>query len=50
MHHWMKTYGWVLKVIDEQIATQFAPAVVEAAKREARENPHPSWATGGLLT
>lgn len=48
-HHWMKTYGWVVKVIDEQIAPQFAPEVVEVAKREGRENPHPTWATGGML-
>jgi len=42
-HHWIKTYGWVIKVIDEQIVPQFDPLVVEAAKRQARENPHPAW-------
>ena len=49
-HHWIKTYGWVIKVIDEQIAPQFDPIVVEEAKRRARENPHPAWCyqgTGG---
>jgi hypothetical protein len=42
-HHWIKTYSWVIKVIDEQIAPQFDSIVVEEAKRQARENPHPAW-------
>lgn len=42
-HHWMKTYAWVIKVIDDQIAPQFDPVVVETAKRQARETPHPAW-------
>ena len=42
-HHWIKTYSWVIKVIDEQIAPQFDTIVVEEAKRQARENPHPAW-------
>lgn len=46
-HHWIKTYSWVIKVIDEQIAPQFDPIVVEEAKRRARENPHPAWCYQG---
>lgn len=46
-HHWIKTYGWVIKVIDEQIVPQFDPIVVEEAKRRARENPHPAWGYQG---
>lgn len=45
-HHWVKTYGPVIKTIDNDIASQFPPEVVEAAKLKARATPHPAWATG----
>ncbi|MBO8297851.1 hypothetical protein ID004_29220 [Pseudomonas aeruginosa] len=35
-HHWVKTYGWVIKTIDNDIATQFPADLVEAAKSKAR--------------
>lgn len=45
-HHWVKTYGPVVKTIDNDIASQFPTEVVEAAKLKAKEAPHPAWATG----
>lgn len=42
-HHWVKTYGWVIKTIDNEIAPQFPPNLVEEAKCKARETPHPAW-------
>lgn len=49
VHQWMKTYGWVIKVIDNDIAPQFDEVVVQDAMRKAQENPHPAWATGAPL-
>ena len=46
-HHWVKTYGWVIKTIDNDIATQFPADLVEAAKSKARLTPHPAWAVSG---
>lgn len=43
-HHWIKTYAWVLKTIDNEIAPQFPSDLVEEAKHRARETPHPAWA------
>lgn len=48
-HQWMKTYGPVVKTIDEQIAVQFDAALVAAAKKQAAEAPHPAWALGGMI-
>ncbi len=48
-HQWIKTYGWVIKTIDEQIATQFDTLTVTNAKQRAIEAPHPAWAHGGLI-
>lgn len=46
-HHWVKTYGWVIKTIDNDIASQFGAGIVENARCKAREAPHPAWATYG---
>lgn len=46
-HHWVKTYGWVIKAIDNDIALQFPADLVEAAKIKARLTPHPVWAISG---
>lgn len=46
-HHWVKTCGWVIKVIDNDIAPQFRAETVDLAKRKAREIPHPAWANYG---
>lgn len=44
---WLKTYGPVIKTIDTEISPQFNADVVEAAKRDAKESPHPAWPRGG---
>lgn len=49
-HHWVKTYGWVIKTIDQDIALQFDVQVVENAKRQAQSTPHPAWASWGAQT
>lgn len=46
-HHWVKTYGWVIKTIDRDIAPQFEAPVVADAKHRAQETPHPVWAPWG---
>ncbi|WP_370678460.1 integrase [Comamonas sp. GB3 AK4-5] len=46
-HHWVKTYGWVIKTIDNDIATQFPADIVEAAKNKAKVTPHPAWLSAG---
>ncbi|CRP03473.1 Site-specific recombinase XerC [Pseudomonas aeruginosa] len=46
---WLKTYGPVIKVIDTEIAPSFAPELVEAAKRQAQESPHPAWPRGVVI-
>lgn len=46
-HHWVKTYGWVIKTIDQEIALQFDAQLVENAKRQAQSIPHPAWASWG---
>lgn len=46
--HWLKTYGPIIRRIDADIASQFPPEKVEAAKIKAQQNPHPTW-KGALL-
>ncbi len=48
-HQWMKTYGWVVKTIDEQIAVQFDTLVVADARKQAIDAPHPAWSHGGSM-
>jgi integrase len=40
---WLQTYGPVIKIIDNEISPDFPAEKVEAAKRRARESPHPAW-------
>lgn len=42
-HQWMKTFGPVIRTIDEQIAVQFDVAIVAEARQQARSTPHPAW-------
>lgn len=42
-HQWMKTFGPVIRTIDEQIAVQFDSAVVAEARQRAQSTPHPAW-------
>lgn len=48
-HQWMKTYGWVVKTIDEQIAVQFDAHIVADARKRAIDTPHPAWTHGALM-
>ncbi|WP_287798996.1 tyrosine-type recombinase/integrase [Acidiphilium sp.] len=41
--HWMKTYGPIVRRIDAEIAPLFPSEKVEAARRQARDRPHPAW-------
>lgn len=41
--HWLKTYGPIIRRIDADIASQFPPDKVEAAKLKAQQSPHPTW-------
>lgn len=45
---WMKTYGPIIRRIDADIASQFPADKVEAARRKAQQEPHPTW-KGPLL-
>jgi hypothetical protein len=44
--HWMKTYGPIIRRIDAEIAPLFPAEKVDAARRQAREDPHPAWKRG----
>lgn len=46
--HWLKTYGPIIRRIDSDIAPLFPSDKVDAARREAQANPHPTW-KGPLL-
>jgi hypothetical protein len=40
---WAKVYGWIVRLIDEQVTARFDPARVKAAREKARVQPHPFW-------
>lgn len=40
---WIKTYGPIIRRIDSDIASQFPATKVDAARRKALDNPHPTW-------
>lgn len=48
-HQWMKTYGWVIKTIDDQIAVQFDTLTVAEARQRAIDAPHPAWGHGAIF-
>ncbi len=41
--HWLRTYGPIIRRIDADIASQFPPEKVEAARHKAQHDPHPTW-------
>jgi len=47
--NWGKVYAHIIRVIDRQIAPQFPANKVEAAKTQAKTNPHPFWRSRELL-
>ena len=40
---WAKVYGWIVRLIDEQVTARFDPVRVKAAREQARVQPHPFW-------
>jgi hypothetical protein len=40
---WAKIYGWIVRLIDEQVTARFDPVRVKAAREKARLQPHPFW-------
>lgn len=40
---WAKIYGWIVRLIDEQVTARFDPSRVKAAREKARIQPHPFW-------
>ena len=47
-HHWMLTYGPIIRRIDTDIAPQFPEKLVAQARERAAKEPHPMW-KGPLL-
>ncbi|WP_426151249.1 hypothetical protein [Pseudomonas sp. DC3000-4b1] len=46
---WKAVYAWVIRVIDNDIAPRFNPAVVERERQRALNAPHPMWGDRALL-
>jgi hypothetical protein len=40
---WAKVYGWIVRLIDEQVTARFDTGRVKAARDRARTDPHPFW-------
>jgi hypothetical protein len=40
---WAKVYGWIVRLIDEQVTARFDGGRVKAAREKARVDPHPFW-------
>jgi len=40
---WAKVYGWIVRLIDEQVTARFDVGRVKAARDRARTDPHPFW-------
>jgi hypothetical protein len=46
---WKSVYAWVIRVIDNDIASRFDPAIVAREKQRAFDEPHPMWKDRTLL-
>lgn len=46
---WNKLFGWVVRVIDRDIAPKFDAGVVAQAKNFSRLEPHPMWRSPSVL-
>ncbi|BDR09426.1 integrase [Comamonas thiooxydans] len=46
---WNKLFGWVVRVIDRDIAPRFDASVVAQAKDFSRLEPHPMWRSPSVL-
>lgn len=42
-NRWKQVYSWVIREIDDRIAPQFNPKLVQASRERARTAPHPMW-------
>ena len=40
---WKKYFAHIIRIIDNEIATQFDPEYVKTVRAEAEANPHPAW-------
>lgn len=40
---WKKYFAHIIRIIDNEIATQFDPECVKTVRAEAEANPHPAW-------
>ncbi|KZZ37649.1 hypothetical protein A3755_27900 [Oleiphilus sp. HI0085] len=40
---WKKYFAHIIRIIDNEIATQFDPEYVQTVRAEAEANPHPAW-------
>lgn len=40
---WGKVYGWIMRMIDEQVTSKFSTVRVARTRREAHDHPHPFW-------
>lgn len=46
---WKAVYAWVIRVIDNDIAPRFDPAIVDRERQRALNSPHPMWRDRALL-
>ena len=42
---WAKYFGWIVRMIDDQVANRLDADRVSKAKARAKDNPHPFWKT-----
>lgn len=40
---WTEIYGWIVRMIDEQVTQRFNPARTARIKSHAHDHPHPFW-------
>jgi len=46
---WSQLYGWIVRLIDEHIASQFPPDWINTVKQQAKVEPHPFWCDSTLI-
>ncbi len=40
---WAKVYGWIMRMIDEQVTAKFNAARIARVRSKAHDDPHPFW-------
>ncbi len=48
-NRWSKLYGWIVRLIDEHITSQFPRDWINLVKQQAKDDPHPFWRDLTLL-